>query len=200
MAILSRRSAAASTRQVNRSALIRATLELLAAPTPFADLTIEQIVRQAGLSRPTFYTYFQDKRALVLELGAIVHDAVAEAADPWLSSGQGDVRSTLSAVLDAFREHRHALAAVVEAAAYDDAVSDFWHAFHDRFRVAAEARVRAGDPELTSERVDARAYTLVWMTERTMTAHLAQPRVDEAALLDELALAWTNASGARGSD
>ena len=194
MAILSRRSAAAPGRQVNRNAILTATLELLAAGTPFADLTIEQIVKQAGLSRPTFYTYFQDKRALVLELGAQVQEAVAEAADPWLSSGQGNVRSTLGAVLDAFRAHRHAVGALVEAAGYDREVAEFWHLFHDRFRVAAEARVRAAHPELSSERVDARAYTLVWMTERTLTAHLAEPRVDETALLDELALVWTNAS------
>lgn len=195
MAVLSRRSNAARTREVNRRAIVEATVDLLARGTPFADITIEQIVKEAGLSRPTFYAYFQDKRALVLELAATVRDAVAEAADPWLSSGEGDVRQTLAAVLEAFRAYRHALSAVVEAAGYDEEVSLFWHALHDRFRGAAVARVREGHPDLSPERVDARAFTLVWMTERAMTVHLAQSSVDESALLDELALAWVNASG-----
>lgn len=195
VAVVSPRSTAARTREVNRRAIVDATVELLARGVPFADMTIEQIVRQAGLSRPTFYAHFRDKRALVLDLGATVQIAVAEAANPWLSSGEGDVRSTLAAVLDAFRDHRHALSAVVEAAGYDEEVSQFWHALHDLFRVAAVARVRAGHPSLPPERIDARAYALVLMTERTMIAHLATPSVDEGALLDELALAWANASG-----
>ena len=65
MSVLSRRHQTAGTRRNNEGALTRATLELLDEGLPFAGIGIEQIVSRAGLSRPTFYSYFDDKRALV---------------------------------------------------------------------------------------------------------------------------------------
>ncbi len=190
MAVLSRRSVAADTRRNNRDALLAASVGLLEAGTPFAEITIDQIVKAAGLSRPTFYTYFQDKRALVLELGQGLLDDVAVAADPWLQGHEGDVRDTLAAVLDVFRSHRGTLAALTEASTYDPEVNDFWKAFHQRFQKTATTRIRSGDPKLPDARVDARAFALVWMTERTLTELIAGAPVDQAALLDELALLW----------
>lgn len=191
MAVLSRRAGVAETRRTNRDKLIAAALDLLADGTPFAEVSIEQIVRAAGLSRPTFYTYFRDKRELVLDLGAALMDDIAVAADPWLRDGQGDIRDTLAGVLDAFRRHRPTLGALVEAATYDAEVNAFWHALHQRFLDTAAARLQANDPQLPPAHAHARAFALVWMTERTFTEHLmGDAGVDEAALLDEVAGFW----------
>jgi AcrR family transcriptional regulator len=191
MAVLSRHANVEQTRRDNREAILAATLDLLADGTPFAELSVEQIVRGAGLSRPTFYKYFRDKRALVLELGTALMDAVAAAADPWLQSGEGETRETLAAVLNAFRERRATLGALVEAATYDAEVHAFWHAFHDRFLDIAAERIGAAEPDLPPARARARAFALVWMTERTITEFLlGDAGIDEAALLDELAGFW----------
>lgn len=190
MAVLSRSARVAETRQANREAIAAATLQLLEAGTAYADISVEQIVRQAGLSRPTFYKYFRDKRELILHLGGSLQEDVAAAADPWLQSGDGDVRTALAAVLEGFRRHRGSLAALVEAATYDTEVNAFWHSFHERFYVNAASRIRAGHPHLSPKRADARAFALVWMTERSMSEYLAGADVDEAALLDELAALW----------
>lgn len=195
MATLSRRARTQATRQATEAALIAATVSLLEEGTPFAELGIEQIARAAGFSRPTFYAYFVDKRALVLQMGLTFQDDLAVAADPWLQSEHDDLRPTLVAVLEVFRAHRATVAAVVEAATYDAEVAEFWRALHDRFLVNARERIRRSDPVLDEAHAHARAFTLVWMTERTITEHLAVPSVDEPALVDELMRAWQNATG-----
>jgi AcrR family transcriptional regulator len=197
MATLSRRERTDATRQATEAALLAATVELLGEGTPFAELGIEQIVRRAGFSRPTFYTYFRDKRELILHLGEQLKDAVATAADPWLTSEHGQTRATLSAVLDAFRADRAALAAITEAATYDAEVQAFWRNFTERFVAIAAERIASGGFAIDSEHAAARAYAIVWMTERSLTEHLAHPTRDEDALLDELTVIWQQATQAR---
>lgn len=190
MAVLSRRTTTPPARRNNEEALIAATIELLGEGQAYADISIEQIVRRAGLSRPTFYSYFADKRDLVLRLGAELQEAVGVAADPWLTQGEGEIHETLTAVLEAFRTHRETTAAISEAAAYDAEVNAFWRSFHERFMRTAATRIRRHDPDLAPERVQARAFALVWMTERAVTEHLANPVIDEQALVAELANFW----------
>lgn len=195
MATLSRRERTEATRQATQASLVDATVALLEAGTPFADLGVEQIARAAGVSRPTFYAYFVDKRALVMHLGAEFQTQLAVVADPWLEGRTDDLPRTLTEVLELFRDHRAAVSAVIEAATYDAEVATFWRALHDRFLAFAERRIRAHDPGLAPERAHARAFALVWMTERTITEQLAAHAVDETALLDELTRFWSQALG-----
>ncbi len=197
MATLSRRSRTADTRKLNEQALIDATIALLEEGTPYAEIGIEQIVRKAGLSRPTFYAYFEDKRALILHLGVALEDDLGAAAEPWLGFGDVPLRDTLAGVLTVFTRHRATVRAVTEAATYDPDVNVFWQAFHDRFRPGAERRIAAGFPDLPQADVAARAYTLIWMTERAFTEHLARPTVDETALVDQVTWMWQTATNQR---
>jgi AcrR family transcriptional regulator len=194
MAVLSRRTAAAETRRTNRDAIVVAALGLLDEGSAFADISIDQIVKAAGLSRPTFYTYFRDKRELILHLGEALEVDLAAAAEPWLTLADGSVRERLGDVLDVFRRHAGTVKAITESATYDPDVAEFWLAFHDRFIPGARERIRAGYPTLATDAVAARAYALIWMTERTLTEHVAAPSVDETALLDQLAWLWERAT------
>jgi TetR/AcrR family transcriptional regulator, ethionamide resistance regulator len=196
MATLSRRDRTLETRRATESALLRATEALLLDGAAYADLSIERIVRRAGLSRPTFYAYFEDKRSLVLRLGRELEADLAATAEPWLAFADVPLRKTLAGVLAIFARHRAALAAITEAATYDAEVSAFWLGFHDRFRPGAERRIAAGHPELVEADVAARAYALIWMTERSFTEHLARPSVDERALVDQVAWMWQAATAA----
>jgi AcrR family transcriptional regulator len=198
MATLSRRERTDATRKATEAALLTATVELLGDGTPFAELGIEQIVRQAGFSRPTFYTYFRDKRELILRLGEELKQAVAAAADPWLNAEHGQARETLSDVLDAYRAHRATLGAITEAATYDPDVRAFWREFNERFAAIATERIIGGVPGIDRRHAEARAYALVWMTERSLTEHLANPTRDEDALLDEITLIWQQATRRQG--
>ena len=195
MAVLSRRTTNAETRRTNHDALVAATLELLEGGAPFADISIEQIVRAAGLSRPTFYTYFRDKRALILHLGEALERDLAATAEPWLAFADGDPAGTVAAVLAVFRRHAATVGAIAEAATYDPDVAAFWRGFHERFLPGAEHRIRAGNPGLDESAVAARAYALIWMTEATLTEHVTRPTVEEAALVAQLAWMWQAATG-----
>jgi AcrR family transcriptional regulator len=194
MATLSRRARTAETRKATETELLRAAVSLLGEGTAYADISIEQIVRRAGFSRPTFYTYFDDKRALVLKLGEALEADLADAAEPWLSFADVPLRDTLASVLVAFTQHRPTVGAITEAATYDADVAAFWQAFHDRFRPGAERRIVAGTPDLTDAAVAARAYALVYMTVRAFTEHVARPTVDEQALVDQVAWLWQAAT------
>ncbi|WP_320669545.1 TetR/AcrR family transcriptional regulator [Patulibacter defluvii] len=194
MATLSRRARTAETRKATEAELLGAAVSLLEEGTAYADVSIEQIVRRAGFSRPTFYTYFDDKRALVLKLGEALETDLAEAAEPWLSFADVPLRDTLARVLAVFTRHRASVRAITEAATYDPAVAAFWQAFHDRFRPGAERRIASGSPDLDDAAVAARAYALVYMTERTFVEHVGRPTVDERALVDQVAWLWRAAT------
>ena len=133
-------------------------------------------------------------RRAVKELGDVASlRLVAAFEQEFLYTGVSD-RPGDAYALGAFRRHRETVGALVEAAGYDPEVRRFWHGFHERFEHVAARRIAAGDPALDSAHARARAFALIWMTERSLTEHLAQPSADEAALLDELARFWQHAS------
>ena len=193
MAVLSRRARTEEIRRTNEEALLRSTIALLDSGSSFADLGIEQIVKHAGLSRPTFYTYFRDKRELVLRLGEALESDLLAIAQPWFDSDRMSARETIAAVMDAFKTHGAAARAVTEAATYDPDVATFWQAFHDRFLPGAQRRIASGTPALDETAVAARAHALVYMTEHTLIEHSRRPLVPDDALVDQLTWFWERA-------
>lgn len=192
MSVLSRRSSLLldAQRGRTRQAILDATRGLLADGRAFAELSVGEISIGAGVSRPTFYAYFQDKRALVLSLGTELEADVRAAAGPWLRDEDDDLRATLEGVLSSFRAHRATVGAIVEAATYDPEVAAFWRDFHEWFMVNAADRAIRADPRLPSANAEALAYSLVWMTERCLTEHLSAPHVQERQLLDAIERLW----------
>src|SRR6201990_1097200 len=79
-----RRSASAGDTTDLREAILAATAELLA-DRQFGDLAVADILAAAGVSRGSFYFYFDSKHDV---LGELVRRAVArghDAAAPWLA-------------------------------------------------------------------------------------------------------------------
>ena len=193
MSVLSRRSALPEgQRGRTRETILEATRALLQNGRAFAELSVGEISAQADISRPTFYSYFDDKRALVLSLGDELEQSTRTAAGPWLRNENHDLHATLLGVLASFRTHRATLGAIVEAATYDPAVAKFWRDFHEWFLVNASARARLADADLSEADADALAYSLVWMTERCLTEHLFAPRVDEESLITAIERLWSS--------
>lgn len=194
MSVLSRRSPLPEDqRGRTRDGILDATRGLLGEGKAFAELSVGEISMRAGVSRPTFYSYFQDKRALVLSLGEQLEHDVRAAAGPWLRDEDDDLRSTLSGVLSGFRTHSATLGAIVEAATYDPDVATFWRDFHEWFLVNAAERAMRADDTLAREDAEAVAYSLVWMTERCLTEHLSAARVREEPLLNAIERLWRSA-------
>jgi AcrR family transcriptional regulator len=181
---LSRRSDTAPTAQL---ALLDAATELLEEGAPFGDISIEAIARRAGFSRATFYAYFRDKRDLLVQLAERGEQELYIRTAAWLEAGVGDLRETVAAVLDVLRTHRAVFGALVEAATYDEEVARLWRDLHARFAEVARDRILRELPAVGVPAAEARAFALVWMTERVLYEHLVEPRVDEDELLDAVA-------------
>jgi AcrR family transcriptional regulator len=75
MAAPSRQSSAPTAKRAAiEAALLEATETLLAEGASFADLGVERIATQAGITRTAFYFYFADKRELLMALTADVNE------------------------------------------------------------------------------------------------------------------------------
>jgi len=150
-----------------------AAMEALLPEERYTELSIERLVKTAGVSRSTFYVYFEDKGDL---LRVLTEDVIAEliaAAKVWWDlppqSTKQDVRDALGGLVESYVEHRLLLAAVVETATYDDRVRERFGEMMSAAIEGVAAHLRDGQragfvrPELDADRVGA---WLTWMAER----------------------------------
>ncbi|UXA11522.1 TetR/AcrR family transcriptional regulator [Mycobacterium sp. SMC-8] len=157
----------------------------------FAAISVEQLITGAEIARSTFYVYFEDKGALVLELADRVTRQVGEAASSWFSLQPGatrdDLRAALGEIVAEYARHRHMLAAVAEAAAYDGRVRAQYAGVMERRFGDMSASFREQqlsgliDPDLDLERV---APWLAWMIERGLYQLMSDSDIPAADRLD----------------
>ncbi len=180
MASLTRRTEAQTEKRAAvEAAVLEATETLLVGGRSYADLTIEDIARGAGISRTAFYFYFRDKRELLMRLTEDVAEGLYAEADAWWSGGEDgreDLERALAIVIALYREHGVLLRAVVEASAYDEAVAGFWRALVGRFVEASRRRIEDEQARgaMTAVPAEATAFALTWMTERACYQRLAK--------------------------
>ena len=74
MAALTRRTEAQSAKRAAVEAAVLGAAERLLAGAPFAELSVDRIAKEAGISRTAFYFYFRDKRELLMRLTEGVTD------------------------------------------------------------------------------------------------------------------------------
>lgn len=179
--------------------VLRATEGLLSDGAPYADLAVERIAREAGLSRTAFYFYFKDKRDLLMRLTEGVTDELYAVADRWWSGDAGPARldAALQGVSDLFHAHGPLIRAIIEVAGYDAEVSAQWRTLIGRFveatRVRLEHEQRAGGSAAGADPA-ATAFALVWMTERTLHQSIAQgDLLGREAIVDALERIWRGA-------
>lgn len=167
---------------------------LLEAGDAYADLSVESLITAGGISRSTFYAYFEDKGDLLSAMAADVTAELFEAGRSWWDfPDDGDkaaLREALRPALETQRRHRAILGAVADTAAYDARV----RAQHARLvsevagnlatHVRGAQRRGTACSDLDAARV---ARWLIWMHERGLH-QLVTPAADaEAAkLLDAL--------------
>src|SRR3954471_631347 len=98
----------------DREAAILATAEELLGERPLAEISVDDLARGAGISRPTFYFYFESKDAVLLTLlDRVVTEADAASAAAFEAASAAhprDPRERWRAMIDAyhatFRTHR----------------------------------------------------------------------------------------------
>jgi len=183
--------------------IYRATLELMA-HTTFGDISVAAILREAQVSRATFYSYFSSRFAVLRGLLERAMDDIFQTVSPFLRRTADDppeaaLERSIRAVATTWRRHRVVLQAVNHHWSTEPELRELWLEITSRF-------IEAGASEIERERrsgvmvssVPSRqlASTLFWGTERVL--HIAGLGVDpelpdEDAAIEPLVTLWSGA-------
>jgi TetR/AcrR family transcriptional regulator, ethionamide resistance regulator len=183
-----------------RETILAATARLLADHS-FTDLAVSEILTAAGVSRGTFYFYFDSKQAV---LGELVRRAVAQghaAAAPWLANPADPIaalRAGTTAGAKLWQAHAPVLRAIVENWRTDPRLTALWLEQMQTFTDAAIAQITA-DPRarqtLAGQDIKAVASALTWLSERLyyLAATSTPPFDDQDTLVNTLVYIWASA-------
>lgn len=164
--------------QIERQ-LLEATDRLMADGTSFTELSVDRLATEAGISRASFYIYFEDKGDLLRRLARQVFGDLTEDAAQWWTVAERrdptDIRSAMARIIASYRRHQPVLIALNEMAGYDAAVGETYRelltGIGEQFAGViaagqADGSIRATLPAATT------ASSLVWMVERVCQQNL----------------------------
>jgi AcrR family transcriptional regulator len=175
--------------------LLDATERLMRDGASFTELSVDRLSSEAGISRASFYIYFEDKGHLLRRLAGQVFADLADSADRWWSMAwrhdPADVRAAMAGIIGNYRRHQPVLVALNETAGYDPVVGATYRnlltAITGRVTRVIEDGQADGSirPELPPT---ATASALTWMVERACQQNLpTAPRTYDAELAESLA-------------
>jgi len=183
----------------DRELAILSTLERLLEKHPIGEISVDDLAKGAGLSRPTFYFYFPSKDAVLLRL----FEQVVTAADATLRGRAGTLpddpvrgwRDGIYAFFDALRSHRAVALAGLTARATNAEMRRLWSTFmcswidYTAELITAE-RARGAAPDTIPAHDLATALNL--MNERVVFASSSndEPALPEDAALETLVYIW----------
>jgi AcrR family transcriptional regulator len=184
----------------DRESAILATLEGLLADRPFADVSVDDLAKGAGLSRPTFYFYFQSKDAVLLTLLDRVmveaNSRLASFASALTTDRDASLRAGINAFFATFAAHPAVSAAAAEVKATSPEVRQLWAEFMQRSidhttGVIETARLAADAPRTIPAHDLATALNL--MNEAVMTSSIVgfEPSMPADRILDTLVHVWS---------
>lgn len=179
--------------------LLDATERLMREGASFTELSVDRLSSEAGISRASFYIYFEDKGHLLRRLAGQVFGDLTDGARSWWSvAGRhdpDDARTAMSRIIATYRRHQAVLVALNEMAAYDPPTADTYRELltgisEQLTRVIedgqADGSIRPGLAALTT------ASALTWMVERACQQNLpAKPPDYDTELAATLAeIVW----------
>jgi AcrR family transcriptional regulator len=185
-----------------REETILNTLERLLKKKPLRDIEVEELAHGSGISRPTFYFYFESKNAALASLTMRVREEMYAAADEpeeELADPLEDIRIRIASSARFWHEQGHVLRAAVQTWAsepetrrlYEEGISHFVEGLKRKIQRAR----RIGLAPEGSPSAEALAKALIWMNERcfyTNSLGSTQALADEE-LVDTLAVVWYRA-------
>jgi AcrR family transcriptional regulator len=187
----------------DRERAILETAERLLEERPLGEISVDDLARGAGLSRPTFYFYFPSKDAVVLTIIDRLVAAAAGSREQALATlAKGDPRSGLRQGLEdlyaAFRSRRAVVLAAAELRTTNEEARDLWTQVMEGWvadvtAVIEAERARGAAPPGQPARD--LAIALVQMNERVQYASFAgeAPSLEDDRVLDVLVEIWLRA-------
>jgi AcrR family transcriptional regulator len=183
----------------DREAAILATATKLLQDRNFSDISVDDLAKGAGISRPTFYFYFPSKEAVLLSLLDPLIKRADTGFDNALEAMPADprraIRHGIEIFFSSFGSHPATARAGTEAVKIVPEFREFWAGqMHKWIGLTAALitveRERGAAPD-TIPAMDL-ATSLNLMNERTMMATLAgeQSAVDHRDVVDTLTHIW----------
>lgn len=170
------------------------TAEKLLAVKPLAEIGIEELARGAGISRSSFYFYFESRQAMLLALLSRASDDLLTQVECWLephADRRESVRQSIELAVTMYGEH----GAVLMAAQNPDAPAEarqFMADMNGRLVAATEDMIvrtrEAGAAPAGPPSAHSLATMLVGMTERAISHDEGDPE-----LVDTLTSIWHRA-------
>lgn len=185
----------------DRELAILTTAEGLLKGRSLADISVDDLAKGAGISRPTFYFYFPSKEAVLLTL----LDRVVKKADTALQGlsdklaedGDNRWRTGVAVFFETFGAHKAVTRASMAARDTSPEIRELWSTFMQKWitftalGIEAERDRGAAPRTLPSDQL---ATALNLMNERTLFASFAAeaPSVPEENVLDTLVHIWVS--------
>lgn len=186
----------------SEQAILRATDDLLRVK-PLPELAVGEILASAGVSRATFYFYFESKYDAVGALfRSILEEVFVAFRENWTGIDGGDpepaLRKALTASYKLFVRHAALLRAVADASGEPQVATAFHEMIARLIETAAEKIDRdraagAAPPGLDSH---ALAAAMIWMNERCFyfdSLEGASSWRSSAQMVDALSAVWAGA-------
>jgi AcrR family transcriptional regulator len=178
-------------RQESRARIVSATQEVVRRRS-YSELTVDEIMREAGIGRTIFYRHFDDLGDLLMRISREAIDELFQAQQSLVDAKPGDavVREAFEAAVGVFLRHGPVLRCVSEAAAADEQIAAGYDAMRRRFDELAEQALReVGGLDSPNLAETARALNL--MNETYLTdAFGREPRVSPETAVRTLTEIW----------
>ncbi|GAA0598973.1 TetR/AcrR family transcriptional regulator [Kutzneria viridogrisea] len=176
------------------------TAERLLAVKALAEIGIGELAAGAGISRSSFYFYFESKQALLSALLDKAADALLADVDTWLEPSTGEpgheIGQSVEVAVRMWREHGAVLLAAQNPDSPPEA-REFTAGLTARLIEASAAVIRhkreEGQAPDGPPSAEALATMLIGMTEHCIARHFTSPSLvrDDRELIDTLTAVWT---------
>ena len=109
----------------------------------YADLTVDEVIRRAGVSRASFYFYFENKRHLLIELARSVMDELYEVAGRHYPERDQFSRIVMAnaTYLDVWRREAAVLGQFFALSLVDKELETIYGGYRERFEVRIRERI-----------------------------------------------------------
>jgi AcrR family transcriptional regulator len=196
MAAAGRRTRARLSRRESRQRIVTAATELVRERS-YAELSVDAVMREAGLGRTIFYRHFDDLADLLMGTGREAIEALYQAQLSFVEKRHDEpaaaVRSAFETAVAVYQRHGPLLRCIAEAAAGDDQIAAGYNEMRTRFDALAEQALRelafAGRVPPANLAETARALNLMNETYLTDTFG-REPRVPPEVAVQTLTEIW----------
>ena len=196
MATPTNRAGIRQSRKQSRDRIVAAATELVR-EQPYGELSVDEVMRGAGIGRTIFYRHFDDLADLLMRAGreAIdeLYDAQHALAEARLGDGPDVVRMAIQRAVAVYERHGPLLRAIAEGAANDEQMAAGQEAMRRRFDGLLEDALRdmphIADHPPADIAETARALNLL-NTSYLLDAFGREPRVSAEAAVQTLTEVW----------